>query len=206
MGFPVYQRFLDAVLCDDAGEGDDCLDARTRDAVRNLRRCGLHSTDAYAVIKGATEAFLLQQCGHAEGLRFWYGPLADLPDAEVRRRADEFFGQIQQTLGARVLPYFETIRQALGIVVVDDRDGMRYGAGCTGILRSRISNPCFLELIWSYWHEQGMLAQTMGALSLRFQNRRMPGLKGDRSPRWLSTRSAPWATSSGATSKTSSTG
>jgi hypothetical protein len=32
-----------------------------------------------------------------------------------------------------------------------------------------------LELIWSYWHEEGMLVQTMNAISARFQNVRGPG-------------------------------
>jgi hypothetical protein len=32
-----------------------------------------------------------------------------------------------------------------------------------------------MELIWSYWHEEGGLVQTMNALSLRFQNVRRPG-------------------------------
>jgi hypothetical protein len=36
-----------------------------------------------------------------------------------------------------------------------------------------------LELIWSYWHEEGMLVQTMNAIALRFQNRRGPA---DRDP------------------------
>jgi hypothetical protein len=31
-----------------------------------------------------------------------------------------------------------------------------------------------LELIWSYWHEEGMLVQTMNAICMRFQNRRGP--------------------------------
>jgi hypothetical protein len=30
--------------------------------------------------------------------------------------------------------------------------------------------PCLLELIWSYWMEEGMLAQTINAVALRFQN------------------------------------
>ena len=30
--------------------------------------------------------------------------------------------------------------------------------------------PCLMELLWSYWHEQGMLVQTTNALALRFQN------------------------------------
>jgi hypothetical protein len=32
-----------------------------------------------------------------------------------------------------------------------------------------------VELIWSYWHEEGMLVQTISAIALRFQNRRGPG-------------------------------
>ena len=38
---------------------------------------------------------------------------------------------------------------------------------------------CLLELIWSYWHEEGMLVQTLNAISRRFQNVRGPG---DRDP------------------------
>lgn len=51
---------------------------------------------------------------------------------------------------------------------------------CPQVLsRSRVYNPCFLELIWNYWHEEGMLVQTINAVSRRFQNMRAPG---DRDP------------------------
>jgi hypothetical protein len=36
----------------------------------------------------------------------------------------------------------------------------------------RWKDLCLLELIWSYWHEEGMLVQTMKAISRRFQNRK----------------------------------
>jgi hypothetical protein len=50
------------------------------------------------------------------------------------------------------------------------------GAGnCSGLLLCKINCPPLLELIWSYWMEQGMLVQGINALSLRFQNRRYPG-------------------------------
>lgn len=35
--------------------------------------------------------------------------------------------------------------------------------------------PFLLELIWSYWHEEALLTQTMNAILLRFQNVRRPG-------------------------------
>ena len=40
----------------------------------------------------------------------------------------------------------------------------------------RVDCVCLIELIWSYWHEEGMLAQSVNAISRRFQNsaRRAP--------------------------------
>ena len=31
----------------------------------------------------------------------------------------------------------------------------------SGVLASRVQVPCLLELIWSYWHEEGMLVQSI---------------------------------------------
>ena len=47
---------------------------------------------------------------------------------------------------------------------------------CFGILQEKLTNPCLLELIWSYWHEEGMLVQTINAITRRFQNVRGPAL------------------------------
>jgi hypothetical protein len=46
---------------------------------------------------------------------------------------------------------------------------------CYGVLRSKLTEPCLLELIWSYWEEEGGLVQSMNAISRRFQNVRSPG-------------------------------
>jgi hypothetical protein len=50
---------------------------------------------------------------------------------------------------------------------------------CIEILHEKLTNPCFVELLWSYWQEEAGLVQTMNAISWRFQNRR--GV-GDRDP------------------------
>ena len=39
-------------------------------------------------------------------------------------------------------------------------------------LQEKLANPCFVELIWSYWQEEAGLVQTMNAITWRFQNRR----------------------------------
>ena len=41
-------------------------------------------------------------------------------------------------------------------------------------MQEKLDNPCLLELIWSYWHEEGMLVQTVNAITRRFQNVRAP--------------------------------
>ena len=79
------------------------------------------------------------------------------------------------------IPYLAIIRRKLGDVPL--RDMSPYGITttgnplnpewfelCYGILREKLTKPCFLELIWSYWHEEGMLVQSLNAISQRFQN------------------------------------
>lgn len=39
----------------------------------------------------------------------------------------------------------------------------------------QVGNPCLMELIWSYWMEEGMLTQTLSAITRRFQNVRRAG-------------------------------
>jgi hypothetical protein len=81
---------------------------------------------------------------------------------------------------SETLPYLALIRKKLPEVAIknsifkidDDDDTEEY---CYGILRNKLTEPCLLELIWSYWHEEGMLVQTMNAIGMRFQNRQRTG-------------------------------
>ncbi len=47
--------------------------------------------------------------------------------------------------------------------------------GCYTILDDKLTSPLLIELIWSYWHEEGMLVQAMNTIGRRFQNIRTPG-------------------------------
>jgi hypothetical protein len=77
------------------------------------------------------------------------------------------------------LPYLAAIQMKLGDIPLGG-ETQSIGIKCYSLLRDRVKNPCMLELIWSYWHEEGMLVQSMNAISLRFQNRRVAN--GDRDP------------------------
>ncbi len=75
-----------------------------------------------------------------------------------------------------VLPYFAIIRDKLrelplkGPTVVPPN--------CYGILKDKLTGPCLIELIWSFWHEAGFMVRTMQVVNRRFQNIR----GGDRDP------------------------
>jgi hypothetical protein len=182
IAFDNYDRYITRVLC----QGKN-----PHESVQN-RRAGadlLHGVDAYELLRTATEAFLLLYCGVFDPDRFRTLEVGREPEQELgdllvedRKRlgsglSDEMFLQrladdLRTYLGTNgTLPYIDRIAGALR----DGTDNPFCGSGITGKLLA----PCLLELIWSYWHEEGMLVQALNVVSLRFQNKRGPA---DREP------------------------
>ncbi len=164
-----YKDFIDRVLCQHHTEG------MPRKLTRELEELGdhVHGVGAYDLLKTATEAFLLFECGVAikpddafdaddEGARLGEPVSLD----EIRNRLTDYLGQGR-------LPY---INRVVNAAFPRDEVG---NVHCLGVLTSRVDGPCLLELIWSYWHEEGMLVQSINAVSRRFQNVRGAG---DRDP------------------------
>jgi hypothetical protein len=117
-------------------------------------------------------------------------PTNSVPNLEEQRRLsgpafsvgalrDEYLEQLENEEG-KVLPYFKTIREKLAEVPLKNPQDLLGGDDvCYGILKSKLQSPPLMELIWSYWHEEGGLVQTLNAISLRFQNVRRPGYGPD---------------------------
>jgi hypothetical protein len=177
ISFTPYNEFIHRVLCQ---ERDQPADPKLRREIHELGN-SVHGVGAYQLLKTATEVFLLLECGVClKDLRFDMSRPFD-PDEESARWGEPVTFQfvkekLFEYLGghAHQLPYItNVIRNAF--------PGLHEGRiFCDRVLTSRAKEPCLLELIWSYWHEEGMLVQTMNAISRRFQNVRMPG--GDRDP------------------------
>ena len=75
-----------------------------------------------------------------------------------------------------VVTFMQQLVSNQGGVSVQD---CRLGTGnCFSLLACKLRCPPMLELIWSYWMEQGMLVQGINAVTLRFQNRMYPGRDG----------------------------
>ena len=75
------------------------------------------------------------------------------------------------------LPYYDLIVDRIKEFVVDRDEDIEETAEEDNFLSLK-DQPILIELIWSYWHEEGMLVQTMNAIAKRFQNIR----NGDRDP------------------------
>jgi hypothetical protein len=159
--------------------------------------------DAYNLLKKATESFLIVHCGvvlrNEHGTSFPDGkggdeakPGAtdkvageasrDVPDAldntpiwtyeQAKKHLEAYLG------AGGTLPYLDRIVGALFPDADPDKPADTEGKPfCADILKYRWSCPLLVELIWSFWHEEGGLTQTMNAIALRFQNRRSPALR-----------------------------
>lgn len=137
-------------------------------------------SDRYALLKAATEVFVMANCG----VDLPQGTFAELvkrvsQDSEMTGHGIDF-GQITSSLwngylhhirGNAILPYDALILDKLRDAPIGwHRRDYEQAAAAYRVLRQKLAAPCFLELMWSYWHEEGMLMQTMNAILLRFQN------------------------------------
>jgi hypothetical protein len=153
--------------------------------------------ESYRLLKAATEAFMMVNCGvdfdpdHLLRMRL------DVEEREDRlglARGDTLAALMRQYVvqtpdvdpSARdgfvdTIPYLALVRQNIADVPLAavpgdyDRADLAHAELCYQVLREKLTHPCMIELLWSYWHEEGMLVQTMNAISMRFQNRRGPG-------------------------------
>jgi hypothetical protein len=186
IGFENYNRFIEMVVCGELPDPtvDRPVPRGTSHTFRKVKRrtaLPFPNVDPYRLLKAATEVFLMVHCGvdlgdfsqvdlEEESRRLNRtvrpGDLeAELRDYLVRVAAGE--GDFLD-----VLPYLGLIRLKLRDVPIvggDDRDDA--AEICFGILAEKLTNPCFLELLWSYWQEEGFLVKAMNAIGWRFQNR-----------------------------------
>jgi hypothetical protein len=195
LDFGRYADFISMVLCERAPgkhlEGPLGHELMTKNSSLKMRRAlPFNDTDAYRLLKIATEAFLVVNCGVPLSERtFDEHDLKHLVDnscidgnIDLARFWRDYLVRINGT-HELTLPYLalivskfpdEGIKAALGDSPDDRRSDEIAGLRCFGILRDKLLSPCFIELIWSYWYEEAMLAQTINVIKRRFQNVRSP--------------------------------
>ncbi|MEF8731710.1 MAG: 8-amino-7-oxononanoate synthase [Candidatus Accumulibacter meliphilus] len=184
LSFDKYLRFMDLLFCSNGRENPPAAETAAYNRLLQRRFLPFTDTDAYRVLKAATEAFVMVNCGVFTGDPGVTGDadvLADLNDY-LRRRDLPKPGRepyLEQVEGIGMLPYLAIIRRKLPDVPFNEpiRRTERETDLCEGFVQEKLRNPCLLELIWSYWHEECMQVQAMNAITRRFQN-----MRGTRQP------------------------
>lgn len=191
LSFDRYYDFMNWLFCGDP-QVNPLLTGTPKPISRVFERADrlflpFTDTDAYRNIKVATEAFVMANCGifsHFEPIDAQY-VIDQVVVPTSLSGLNSGLKNYLKTVGdgtSGVLPYLAIIRRKMidqGIKQTDIGEvplNLERGHvdACHGLLRQKLTCPCLLELIWSYWQEEGMLVQTMNALTRRFQNIRAP--------------------------------
>ncbi|WP_143199295.1 hypothetical protein [Bradyrhizobium sp. NAS80.1] len=189
IGFERYRKFIDCVFCgvpidiNMLGAAqvnfrpiDRCLDPIDATDRTDKRQLSIYGPYAYSVLKLATQAFLTLESGVV--IRDPPGKPKIFDLEKERIRLNDFsleLSELKKELGTYLgpadhLPYLDRI--VTNLITLDNADVKEVLPYCLGVLQHRLTSPSLIELIWSYWLEEGMLVQTMNAIARRFQNRR----------------------------------
>ncbi len=179
LSFEKYEKFLQNVVNDTLTPAQ----RRAFESARKGRGTPFVGITSYQMLKTATEVFVSLGCRVVDDPNYF--DKATLADYNERNDRHESLSELQgrwtdyletaNTKGpeTETLPYLALIRRRMGEqAIIPDPEDARSLDVMDGILQRKLGRPCFFELIWSYWMEEGMLVQTMNAIAVRFQNRR----------------------------------
>lgn len=183
LDFSYYKKFIDEVMCN-----PNLLKDKKK---KWENRLPFNQVDAFNVLKFATDYYM------KKFFRIIDSENSNYDNTIIKKSANETYGlhdeeaRTNRTLadlsnvifeapnnvresywigGKDYLPYFETILERLKPFKVSSVPNSWCG---DSIKENSLEDLNLLELIWSYWHEEGGLVQTMNAISLRFQNVRL---------------------------------
>jgi hypothetical protein len=181
--FRNYSRYIDRVFCRRHSKGGFDETREELQTEKDLRQAAIDPdqldgpTDfrafsnlyAYDLLKVATEAYIAMECaGYPDDADDLLGYKGTVLSRENSRR--ELIDTLNNTylVGGKILPYIDTVIDSY----IDIREASTDRVSLCRVSPIERFQPCCIELIWNYWHEEGMLVQAINAISLRFQNKR----------------------------------
>jgi len=175
LSFNNYLRFMDELFCTEARAESMFPNAsdKFKKDLKYKRYLPFTDTDAYRLLKAATESFVMVNCGIfdlEQGVSVRAGTSSESEAITKIRFYKEYLKYINDK---PMLPYLAVIYSKLPeLKITNNRVEANSEEAdlCFGFVKEKLFSPCLMELIWSYWHEEGMLTQTMNAITRRFQN------------------------------------
>lgn len=196
LSFSNFERYMDTIFCYTSQVGTLGTGGKDKlEYLSRLRSTPFMGVDAYQTVKVATEAFVMVNCmtdtlldeETVEDLGKNVPLISGVPDA---KQLDEWWKKYKERVNGagEAIPYLAVIQRKLRdstfkthplseafLQIIDPSSNFQDDVNCYGILSQKLTHPCFLELIWSYWHEESMMVQGLNAVSRRFQNIKAPG-------------------------------
>lgn len=195
IGFRNFRHFVDRVLV--SGNAPVGSEPDFSEQLKQFQAAHhLPSVNAYQLLKQAAEAFLVLRsgvwqtdlAGGAVGRTTLPVDLADprtgvdrqgdwVIDPAFVREGDDAADLTLKELGEKLAAYLAVDRNNyVGTIVSALAPGGKVDGSPYSAMYLDASGPFLIELIWSYWMEEAMLAQAVSAILLRFQNvRRQSG-------------------------------
>jgi hypothetical protein len=178
LSFRHYLRFMDGVLKPGGGRPEGPHEPMRKRDSAYPRPYNVYGSDAYDLVREATILFMMQETGRLGDVAWFDLGRGEKDEEELEASRQKYIDAlVTDSSNVQMLPYMALIRRKLAEVPIKSEFVLGTSPEEYGILRARIETPVMIELIWSYWHEQGMLVQTMNAISMRFQNRRSSDLE-----------------------------
>lgn len=193
LSFENYFNYMETVFCGQNlydAHGEILTKARNLDSRRSLP---FMNVDAYRAVKVATEAFVMVNCMvqknfSNEDINELKARVSLTDGVPNKDQLNDFFKGFKKKIngGEEIIPYLAVIQRKVSnekIKHTPFEDAFDYYLGeggkrsdtCYGMIAEKLTNPCFLELIWSYWTEESMMVQGLNAVARRFQNIRGAG-------------------------------
>jgi hypothetical protein len=194
LSFDRYQQFIESIMPSTArsprGDSGSKSHAEFAQQLMGNQDLPFPDIEPYRLLKVASDVFIMAYCASLASVGF-----NDLAD-EVRRldnighpensyssppltkQLETFWNSYFQPPETssdfdKALPFLWNIIQfRLGQVPIQEEQTRALARQCYASLKAKVTHPCFLELLWNYWHEEGMLVQSMNAIIRRSQNRR----------------------------------
>lgn len=182
ISFPNYQTFVDKVMS--CGPHSTHLKPEEIEAFKKVgggRGTLFPGIGKYQLLKAATEVFLMLNCRVLDQYKFTKAEADEYNARNDRKRTSgglnqmwtQYLAQVNgDGAGTVTLPYLRLIQRKLGEPIIKQDTDACAIEEMEGILQEKLTRPCFFELIWSYWIEEGMLVQTLNTIAVRFQNQR----------------------------------
>lgn len=176
MSFDNYNAYMNKLFFGGGISGVGAEEGHALGALLERRFLPFTDTDSYRLMKVATEAFVMVNCGTILENGTGSGDSFDLYAARRDLPPSGTTPYLVDVNGEGMLPYLAIIRGKMPDTGIGETLRLREAdtERWTEVIRRKRMQPCLIELIWSYWLEECGLVQTLNAVTRRFQNVRGP--------------------------------